>query len=90
MPAGTARATVDAAVARTLRTLNLEGVADVIVGGSANAAANISGGQLKRVSVGIELVSEPLALILDGARSSDGAGRGVVRGRGGRRRPSSW
>ena len=77
MPAGTARATVDAAVARTLRTLNLEGVADVIVGGSANAAANISGGQLKRVSVGIELVSEPLALILDGACVRAAARRGL-------------
>ena len=66
MPAGTPRAAIDAAVVRTLGILKLEGVADVVVGGGANAAANVSGGQLKRVSVGVELVSEPRALILDG------------------------
>ena len=77
MPAGTPRATVDAAVGRTLRLLNLEGVADVIVGGGANAAASISGGQLKRVSVGVELVSEPRVLILDGAWVPGDRGEGV-------------
>lgn len=74
MPVGTPEAAIDAAVSRTLRILKLEGVADVVVGGGANAAANISGGQLKRVSVGVELVSEPRALILDGALDVGGGG----------------
>jgi ABC-type cobalamin/Fe3+-siderophores transport system ATPase subunit len=67
LPAGTPAAAVNDVVRSAMATLKLRGVADVIVGGSANAAANISGGQLKRVSVGVELVSQPRAIILDGA-----------------------
>jgi hypothetical protein len=71
LPAGTPAARVRAAVDRTLSVLSLDGVADVVVGGGTTAAANISGGQLKRVSVGIELVCEPRALILDGMHELD-------------------
>jgi ABC-type multidrug transport system ATPase subunit len=53
------------AVERTLGILKLGGVADVIVGGGPNSAANISGGQLKRVSIGMELISAPNILFLD-------------------------
>jgi len=58
-------------VDRTLIDLGLTGVADTIIGGGANAAANISGGQAKRVNIACELVSlnsegEPgAALLLD-------------------------
>jgi ABC-type lipoprotein export system ATPase subunit len=65
LPAGTPAADVDAAVTDTLAVLGLTGVADVVVGGSASSSANISGGQLKRVSVGYELVARPQALFLD-------------------------
>ena len=65
LPRGTPRREADAVVAAALRDLNLEGVADVVVGGGENAAPNISGGQLKRVSIGIELVARPRALFLD-------------------------
>ena len=65
LPRGTPRKVIDAIVASTLRDLSLEGVADVVVGGGENAAANISGGQLKRTSIGIELVARPRALFLD-------------------------
>ena len=42
-------------------------IADTVIGGSANAAANISGGQLKRVNIAVELVSltRPGVLLLD-------------------------
>ena len=66
MPASSTSDDVSAVVKQTLRILRLDGIADVTVGGSANAAANISGGQLKRVSIGMELVCQPRALILDG------------------------
>jgi ABC-type multidrug transport system ATPase subunit len=51
----------------TLADLGLAGAADTVVGGSANAAANISGGQLKRVNIALELVAlaRPAALLLD-------------------------
>ena len=47
------------------------------------ALANISGGQLKRTSIGIELValSRPAALLLDGAYGSGGCADGTASGR---------
>lgn len=65
LPASTTVGAVEGTVGATMHALKLTGVADVVVGGGANSAANISGGQLKRVSVGVELVGEPRALILD-------------------------
>jgi ABC-type multidrug transport system ATPase subunit len=65
LPRGTANQEIEVAVNTVLRDLGLEGVADVIIGGSENSASNISGGQLKRVSIGIELVAQPQALFLD-------------------------
>jgi ABC-type multidrug transport system ATPase subunit len=56
-------------VTRTLAELGLTGCADTVIGGGANAAANISGGQAKRVNIALELVSlstsgEPGAALL--------------------------
>lgn len=50
-----------------LADLGIQHVADSVIGGGENAAANISGGQLKRVNIGCELValSRPSVLLLD-------------------------
>jgi ABC-type multidrug transport system ATPase subunit len=47
--------------------LHIRHVADTIIGGSANTAANVSGGQLKRINIAMELVSltRPALLLLD-------------------------
>ena len=59
----------EAAVGAALRALGLEGCADVVVGGAGDGtgggAANISGGQVKRASIGVELVAAPDTLLLD-------------------------
>lgn len=60
----------DAAVIvdRVLADLGIAGVADTVIGGGDNAAANISGGQLKRVNIACELVALDLsgaAVLLD-------------------------
>jgi ABC-type multidrug transport system ATPase subunit len=65
LPAGTPALQRSALVAATLAELGLSGVADVVVGGGGGAQPNISGGQLKRVSIGIELVAQPTTLFLD-------------------------
>lgn len=54
-------------VYNTLADLGLLGCADTVIGGGPNSAANISGGQLKRVNIGCELVSlqRPAALLMD-------------------------
>ena len=54
-----------AAAAAALASLGLLAVADTVLGGSATAPANVSGGQLKRVSIGVELVGSPRVLLLD-------------------------
>ena len=52
MPAQTTAAEVEAAVARTLQRLDLENRADV-------AAGSLSGGQRKRASIALELLTDP-------------------------------
>ncbi len=54
-------------VDEALAELSMQHVADSIIGGGENQAANISGGQLKRVNIGCELVSlqRPGILLLD-------------------------
>jgi ABC-type multidrug transport system ATPase subunit len=54
-------------VDEALAELSMQHVADSIIGGGENKAANISGGQLKRVNIGCELVSlqRPGILLLD-------------------------
>jgi len=54
----TPRAAVDAAVAETAATLGLDGRLGTRV-------AKLSGGQKKRVSVGYELVADPIMMVLD-------------------------
>lgn len=46
-----------------LRLLNLEEVRHSYIGGKGKKS--ISGGQKKRVAIGIELISNPLCMILD-------------------------
>lgn len=60
-------AQINAIVDDVLADLAIQHVADSIIGGGENAAANISGGQLKRVNIGCELValSKPALLLLD-------------------------
>eukprot|EP00981_Chlorochromonas_danica_P004890 scaffold978_cov172-Ochromonas_danica.AAC.21 len=54
-------------VNRVLSQLAIAHIAESIIGGGENQAANISGGQLKRVNIGCELValSRPGLLLLD-------------------------
>ena len=54
-------------VDQVLSDLSLHHVADSVIGGGENKAANISGGQVKRVNIGVELVSlsRPSILLLD-------------------------
>ncbi len=54
-------------VTTTLNDLGIIHIADTVIGGGENAAANISGGQLKRVNIACELValSAPGILLLD-------------------------
>jgi ABC-type multidrug transport system ATPase subunit len=57
---------VHSVIDRVLNDLNIARTRNVVIGGGANAAANISGGQVKRVNIAMELVAEPNALFLDG------------------------
>ncbi len=58
LPATTAGEQLDALVAETLATLGLDDRADVPVG-------KLSGGQRKRASIGVELLTRPRAFFLD-------------------------
>jgi ABC-type multidrug transport system ATPase subunit len=58
LPAGSGAAAVEAAVARVLRDLGLESVATVRVG-------DLSGGQRKRASIAMELLTHPDVILLD-------------------------
>ncbi|KAL6776445.1 hypothetical protein ACKKBG_A21155 [Auxenochlorella protothecoides x Auxenochlorella symbiontica] len=86
LPSHTHPAQHEAAVKRTLRALGLEGVADSLIGDP--DARGISGGQKKRVSIGLELVADPALLLLDeptsgldasASRALVAALRGIVR-----------
>lgn len=54
-------------VEKTLQDLGILHIADAVIGGGENLAANISGGQLKRVNIACELVAitAPAVLLLD-------------------------
>lgn len=58
---------IDAMVEDVLADLAIRHVADQVIGGGENMAANISGGQLKRVNIACELVAvkRPALLLLD-------------------------
>jgi ABC transport system ATP-binding/permease protein len=58
LPAGTPAGDIDAVVDRTMRDLDLADRADVRV-------ADLSGGQRKRASIGVELLTRPAVLFLD-------------------------
>ena len=63
LPSGTPKATISALVRKTLRDLEIAHVADSIVGGVSRKG--ISGGQLKRVNIGIGVMAMPSVLFLD-------------------------
>ena len=63
LPAGTGAAGREAVVRRVLRVLGLREIADELIGDP--ETRGISGGQKKRVSIGMELVAEPRLLLLD-------------------------
>lgn len=67
LPASTPDALVQASVDRTLADLGLVHVAHTLVGSAEEALSGggLSGGERKRVSIGTELVSDPLVLVLD-------------------------
>lgn len=61
---------VNEVILRALNSLNISAIADTVIGGGENLAANVSGGQLKRVNIACELVvlmavNQPAALLLD-------------------------
>ena len=61
-------ATVDVSVNKVLRDLELEHVADTIIGDK--FVKGISGGQARRVTVGLELLANPAVLLLDGTSNN--------------------
>lgn len=63
LPRGTTRERVNNVVADVLRVLDLEAIQDEVVGDA--EARGISGGQRKRVNIGMEMVADPLMLTLD-------------------------
>ncbi|RYG66873.1 ATP-binding cassette domain-containing protein [archaeon] len=63
LPATYSREKIRNIVEKLIGDLGLEGCADVMIGGA--MIKGISGGQRKRVSVGIELVTDPALLFLD-------------------------
>jgi ABC-type multidrug transport system ATPase subunit len=61
---------VNEVILRALNALNITAIADTVIGGGENLAANVSGGQLKRINIACELVvlmavNQPAALLLD-------------------------
>eukprot|EP00873_Tetraselmis_striata_P007915 jgi/Tetstr1/428179/TSEL_018230.t1 len=62
--AGHSRAVINALVDRTIEELRLSHVADTRVGG-AGGARGVSGGERRRVSIAMEMVTQPGVLMLD-------------------------
>lgn len=63
LPAGTTHEDIEDHVARVAKDLNLEGIMKARVG--TPELRGVSGGQRKRISIGMELVSRPLLLFAD-------------------------
>lgn len=63
MPSTLTAAEIDEMVDITLERLHLEDCADVMIGGA--LIKGISGGQRKRTSVGVEIITDPSLLLLD-------------------------
>lgn len=63
LPSSTTRAEIEKLVEKTLEELGLTVCADVMIGGA--LIKGISGGQRKRTSVGVELITNPTLLFLD-------------------------
>lgn len=63
LPSSTSTETIEELVNKTLADLGLTVCADVMIGGA--LIKGISGGQRKRTSVGVELITKPPLLFLD-------------------------
>ena len=63
LPASTSHEQIETLVTRTLNDLGLNDCADVMIGGA--LIKGISGGQRKRTSVGVEVITQPSLLFLD-------------------------
>ena len=78
LPQTTPETEKNARVAELLEILGLSHIADSIVG--KEGRRGISGGERKRVSIGVELITKPDVLFLDEPTSGLGAVRGGVIG----------
>jgi ABC-type multidrug transport system ATPase subunit len=63
LPSGTSRESIKGLVEQTIHDLGLEACADTLIGGA--LIKGISGGQRKRASVGVEIITNPALLFLD-------------------------
>ena len=63
LPHGTSSARIEALTREVIEMLGLQSVRDSVVGSA--EVRGISGGQRKRVNIGLELAADPLALFLD-------------------------
>lgn len=63
LPSSTSAEEIDGIVDNLLGSLGLSGCADVLIGGA--LIKGISGGQRKRTSVGVEIITDPSLLFLD-------------------------
>jgi ABC-type multidrug transport system ATPase subunit len=63
LPTGTSKDNIDTLVEATIKNLGLDSCADVMIGGA--LIKGISGGQRKRASVGVEIITNPALLFLD-------------------------
>ena len=50
---------------QVLNDLGILHIADVVIGGGSNLLRGISGGERKRVQIGLELIANPRVLIID-------------------------